>query len=102
MRVLASGFKFFLLSVKSAQCFGNVATLKMLSSTPSFLKELGWTVVQEGGPFRGPKLGSSLTLGNGLPEETQVLTKQEVLLGKAARADRRTVRGPRRPAWVLC
>ena len=87
MRVLASGFKFFPLTVKSAQCLGNVAALKMLSSTPSFLKELGWTAVQEGGPFRGPKLGSCLTLGNVLSEETQVLTKREVLLGKGGQGD---------------
>ena len=34
---------------------------------------------QEGGPFRGPKLGSRLTLGNELFEETHVLTKQETI-----------------------
>ena len=33
-------------------------------------------------PFQGPKLGSCLTLGNELSEETHVLTKQEILLGK--------------------
>ena len=33
-------------------------------------------------PFQGPKLGSCLTLGNELSEETDVLTKQEILLGK--------------------
>ena len=31
---------------------------------------------------QGPKLGSCLTLGNELSEETYVLTKQEILLGK--------------------
>ena len=34
-------------------------------------------------PFQGPKLGSCLTLGNELSEEIHVLTKQEILLGKA-------------------
>ena len=33
-------------------------------------------------PFQGPKLGSCLTLGNELSEETHMLTKQETLLGK--------------------
>ena len=33
-------------------------------------------------PFQGPKLDSCLTLRNELSEETHVLTKQEVLLGK--------------------
>ena len=33
-------------------------------------------------PFQGPKLGSCLTLGCELFEETHVLTKQETLLGK--------------------
>ena len=40
-------------------------------------------------PFQGPKLGSCLTHGNELSEETHVLTKQEILLGKGAQ--RRTV-----------
>ena len=37
---------------------------------------------QEGGPFQGLKLGSCLALGNELSEETHVLTKQEILLGR--------------------
>ena len=59
-------------------------------------------------PFQGPKLGSCLTLGNELSEETQVLTKQEIFLGKGARVESRRVREPRRTAlprgsqsWVL-
>ena len=39
-------------------------------------------------PFQGPKLGSCLTLGNELSEETHVLTKQEILLGKGTRVER--------------
>ena len=35
---------------------------------------------QEGDPFQGPKLGSCLTLGNELSEETHVLAKQEMCL----------------------
>ena len=38
---------------------------------------------RKGDPFQGPKLGSCLTLGNELSEETHVLTKQEILLGRA-------------------
>ena len=39
-------------------------------------------------PFQGPKLASCLTLGNELSEETHVLTKQEILLGKGTRVER--------------
>ena len=35
-------------------------------------------------PFQGPKVGSCLTLGNELSEETHLLTKQETLLGRGA------------------
>ena len=38
---------------------------------------------KKGDPFQGLKLGSCLTLGNELSEETHVLTKQEILLGRA-------------------
>ena len=38
---------------------------------------------RKGDPFQGPKLGSCLTLGNELSEETHVLTKQEILLERA-------------------
>ena len=49
-------------------------------------------------PFQGPKLGSCLTLGNELSEETHLLTKQEILLGKGTRVESRRVREPRRTA----
>ena len=57
---------------------------------------------RKGGPFQGPKLGSCLALGNELSEETHVLTKQEILLGKGTRAESRRVREPRRTAvtWL--
>ena len=45
-------------------------------------------------PFQGPKLGSCLTLGNELSEETHVLTKQEILLGKGTRVESSRVRNP--------
>ena len=49
-------------------------------------------------PFQGPKLGSCLTLGNELSEETHVQTKQEILLGKGTRVESSRVREPRRTA----
>ena len=59
-------------------------------------------------PFQGPKLGSCLTLGNELSEETHVLTKQEILLGKGAQVESSRVREPRKTAlpcgsqsWIL-
>ena len=41
-------------------------------------------------------MASCLTLRNELSEETQVLTKQETLLGRGARAESRRVKEPRR------
>ena len=48
--------------------------------------------------FQGLKLGSCLTLRNELSEETHVLTKQEILLGKGTRVESSRVREPRRTA----
>ena len=55
---------------------------------------------RKGDPFQGPKLGSCLTLRNELPEETHVLTKQEILLGKGTRVESSRVREPRRTALL--
>ena len=55
-------------------------------------------MLQEGGPLPGPKLGSCLILGNELSEETHVLTKQEILLGKGTQVESSRVREPRRSA----
>ena len=52
-------------------------------------------------PFQGPKLGSCLTLGNELSEETHLLTKQEILLGKGTRVESSRVREPRRTESIL-
>ena len=56
---------------------------------------------RKGDPFQGPKLGSCLTLGNELSDETHVLTKQEILLGKGTWVESSRVREPRRTALVL-
>ena len=53
---------------------------------------------RKGDPFQGPKLGSCLTLGNELSDETHVLTKQEILLGKRTRVESSRVSEPRRTA----
>ena len=59
-------------------------------------------------PFQGLKLGSCLTLRNELSEETHLLTKQEISLGKGSQVKSCRVREPRRIAlsrglqsWVL-
>ena len=52
-----------------------------------------WVSFRKEDPFQGPKLDFRLTLGNELSEETHVLTKQDILLGKGSR-----VREPRRTA----
>ena len=52
--------------------------------------------MQEWGSFPGPETG--LTLRNELSEETHVLTKQEILLGKGTRVESSRVREPRRTA----
>ena len=74
-------------------------------SNQSILQEINpeysMEVLQERDPFQGPKLGSCLTLGNELSEETHVLTKQEILLGKGTQVESSRVREPRRTA-LLC
>ena len=54
--------------------------------------------LQEGGPLPGPRVGSCLTLRNGLSKETHVLRKQKTLLGKGTQVESRRVREPRRTA----
>ena len=56
------------------------------------------SAVGRGNPLQGLKLGSCLTLRNELSEETCVLTKQEILLGKGTRVESSRVREPRRTA----
>ena len=66
-----------------------------MSGSYAYMNEAGLcrtVVLQEG----GLKLGSCITLGNELSEETHVLTMQEILLGKSMRAESSRVREPRR------
>ena len=51
-------------------------------------------------PFQGLTLGSCLTLGNELSEDTHVLTKQEILLGKGTRMESSRIRELRRTALL--
>ena len=60
------------------------------------IQSLLWLCCRTGDPFLGPKLGSCLTLGNEVSEETHVLTNQEILLGQGAWAESSRVREPRR------
>ena len=55
-------------------------------------------LVQEGGPFQGPRVCSCLTFGNELSKETHMLRKQETLLGRGAWVESSRVREPRRTA----
>ena len=57
------------------------------------------TCCRKGDPFQGLKLGSCLTLRNELSEEAHVLTRQEILLGKGARAE---AVGEGNPGEQLC
>ena len=51
---------------------------------------------RKGDPFQGLRVGSCLTLGSELSEETHVLTKRETLLGRGARVEGSRVGEPRR------
>ncbi|XP_067562709.1 uncharacterized protein [Pseudorca crassidens] len=50
-------------------------------STDPLLRKVWY---RKGDAFQGPRVGSCLTLGNELSEETHVLIKQETLLGRSA------------------
>ena len=54
--------------------------------------------MQEGGPLPGPEMGTCLTLRNELSEETYMLTKQEISLGRGAWVESSRVREHRRNA----
>ena len=55
-------------------------------------------LLQEEGPFQGPKLGSYLTLGNELSEETPVLTSKRFYGKGHLGGESRRVREPKRTA----
>ena len=75
-----------LLFINDYESFYRCYTLKSLSSM--LFEILGKvSLCRKGDPFQSPKLGSCLTLRNKLSEETHVLTKQEILLGKGARVE---------------
>ena len=52
---------------------------------------------RKGDPFQGPKLGSCLTLGNALSEETHA-DKARDFIGKGTQVESSRVREPRRTA----
>ena len=51
--------------------------------------------LQEGGSLPGPKTGLLSNLRHELSEETHLLTKQEILLGKGTWVESSRVRDPR-------
>ena len=53
-------------------------------------------LLRKGGPLPFPKGSSCLTLRNELSKETNMLTKQETLLGRGAQVASRIIREPRR------
>ena len=53
---------------------------------------------RKGDPFQDLKLGSCLTVRNELSEETYVLRKQQILLGKGTQVESSRVREPRSTA----
>ena len=55
-------------------------------------------VLQEGRPLPGPETGLLSNTRNELSEETHVLTKQEILLGKGTRVESSRVMECRRTA----
>ena len=61
-----------------ANTFSQVVVSLFILSTVSFCCRKGY-------PLQGLRVGSCLTLRNELSEETHVLTKQEILLGKGTR-----------------
>ena len=56
------------------------------------------TCCKKADPFQGRKPGSCVTLRNELSEETHLLTKQEILLGKGTWLESSRGREPRRTA----
>ena len=70
------------------------------------MKDKACYCCRKGDPFQGPEVGFCLTLENELSEETHVLRKQEILLGKGIRVESSRVREPRRTAlplgWQSC
>ena len=79
----------------------------ILSPLQLLCSEIWSPCYRKGGPFQGLRVGSCVTLGNELPEEIRVLTKQEPLLVKGAWVESKRIREPWRiysAMWlvVLC
>ena len=87
---------------ESARNEGDLGSIPGLGRSPGEGKgyPLQYSCCRKGNPFQGPKLGSCLTLRNELSEETHLLTKQEILLGKGTQVEEssRRVREPRSTA----
>ena len=60
-----------------------------------------WKCCRKGDSFQGPRVGSCLTLGNELSQQTHVLTKQKTLLARGIWTESSRVRERRRTALPL-
>ena len=60
-------------------------------------QRIRWLCCRKEDPFQGPKLGSCLTLGNELSEETRA-DKARDFIGKGTRVESSRIREPRRTA----
>ena len=67
------------------------------------MKDKACYCCRKGDPLQGPEVGFCLTLENELSEETHVLRKQVILVGKGTWVESSRVREPRRTAlpWGL-
>ena len=71
---------------------------RSLKDTDNYLRKGNENCGRKGDPFQGPRVGSCLTFGNELSEETHVLIKQKTLLGRGAKVESSRVRESRRTA----
>ena len=73
--------------IKSKNCTVWLDLKELLFSKSKLLLNEWVFCCRKEDPLQGPKLGSCLTLGNELSEESDVLTKQEILLGKGTQVE---------------
>ena len=67
-------------SIRVQKVFKTTRLDEITGETNVARKEKKFKCGRKGNPFQGPKLGSCLTLGNELSEETHVLAKKEMYL----------------------
>ena len=83
----------------STLCFGGKAWQSTPVFLPGVMERAWWACCRKGDSFQGPKLGSCLTLGKELSEET-CADKARDFIGKGTRVESSRVREPRRIALL--